>query len=151
VDIRDLERERLLASENLGDNILAILTRLGSEPETLRRILKRIARGRPEDRDGALAELFILAALRRMTGDVKREAKKMPILNDIMDDEVIGPLIRQGRVEGQLALLTRQIEKRFGNIPPNIRKRIAALKPAQLERAGLRLLDAEHIEDLFAR
>jgi hypothetical protein len=50
-----------------------------------------------------------------------------------------------------LALLTRQIEKRFGNIPPGIRKRISALKPAQLERAGLRLLDAERIEDLFAR
>jgi hypothetical protein len=151
VDIRDFDGERLLASDAMGDNVIALLTRLGSEPDTVRRILKRIAEGPAGERDEALTELLILAALRRLDADVKREAKKMPILNDIMEHSVFGPLIRQGRVEGQLALLTRQIEKRFGSIPPGIRKRIAALKPAQLERAGLRLLDADRIEDLFAR
>jgi hypothetical protein len=48
-------------------------------------------------------------------------------------------------------MLTSQIEKRFGRIPPAVSQRIAALKPAQLKRAGLRLLDAQRIEDLFAR
>lgn len=79
----------------------------------------------------------------------------MPIQEDIRDNDYFGPLIRQeharGRMEGQLTLLMRQIEKRFGTVPPGIRERIAALKPAQLERAGLRLLDAQRIEDLFAR
>jgi Domain of unknown function (DUF4351) len=68
-----------------------------------------------------------------------------------MDDEVIGPLIRKGRVEGQAEILHSQIEKRFGSIPPAINQRIAALKPAQLKRLALRLLDAQRIEDLFAR
>jgi hypothetical protein len=125
----------------------------------VRRILKRIAAGPAEGRGEALAEFSILAGLRQLKAEVTREARKMPIQEDIMDNEIVAPWIRQwraegrmeGRVEGQLALLTRLIEKRFGSIPPAIRKRIAALKPAQLERAGLRLLDAERIEDLFAR
>lgn len=151
VDIRDVDGELLLASDNPGDNVIAILTRLGSEPHAVRRILKRIAAGPAEGRGEALAEFSILAGLRQLKAEVKREARKMPIQEDIMDNEIVAPWIRHWRAEGQLTLLTRQIEKRFGNIPPNIRKRIAALKPAQLERAGLRLLDAERIEDLFAR
>lgn len=75
----------------------------------------------------------------------------MPIQEDFRDHDYYGPLIRQARVEGQLILLMRQIEKRFGAVPPLIRDQIAALKPDQLEPVGLRLLDAERIEDLFAR
>jgi hypothetical protein len=90
-----------------------------------------------------------------MEFEARREANKMPILNDIMDNRVIGPAIRQGlrqgRVEGQVEMLLSQIEKRFGRIPPAVRERIAALKPLQLKRAGLRMLDAQRIEDLFAR
>ena len=167
VDIRDLDGELLLASDNLGDNVIAILTRLGSQPGTVRRILKRIAAGRPGERDRALTELMILAGLRRMRGEVARETKKMPILNDIMDKEVFGPLFREGkaagrvegrvqgrvegRVEGQMEILLGQIEKRFGLVSPAVRKRLAVLKPDQLRQTGLRLLDAKRMEDLFGR
>ncbi len=151
VDIRDLDGEELLASANVGDNVLAVLTKLGEQREVVRRILGRIAARRAGERDSALAELFIIAGLRKMEGEARREARKMPVLNDIMDNKVIGPAIRQGRVEGQMEMLRSQIEKRFGKIPPAISRRIAALKPAQLKRVGLRLLDAQRIEDLFAR
>ncbi len=114
VDIRDLDGERLLAGPNLGDNVLAVLTSLSERPKVVRRILERIAVGRPVERDQAPAELFIVAGLRKMEGEARREARKMPILNDIMDNEVIGPLIRQGRAEGQLEIVLSQIEKRFG-------------------------------------
>jgi hypothetical protein len=43
------------------------------------------------------------------------------------------------------------IQKKFGRIPPAVSQRLSALKPAQLKRVGLRLLDAQSIEDLFAR
>ena len=159
VDIRDLDGEQLLASTNIGANVLALLTRLGEKREAVRRILERIAAGRRAERDGALAELFIIAGLRRMEDEAREEATKMPVLNDIMDNKVIGPAIRQGRaegriegrVEGQMELVLSQIQKRFGRIPPAVGQRIAALKPAQLKRVGLRLLDAQPIEDLFAR
>ena len=82
----------------------------------------------------------------------------MPVLNDIMDNKVIGPAIRQGRaegraegrMEGQVEIVLSMVENRFGRIPPAVGQRIAALKPAQLKRVGLRLLDAQRIEDLFA-
>ena len=159
VDIRDLDGEQLLASANMGDNVLAVLTRLGEQPKVVRRVLERIAGGSPDERDQALAELFILAELRKIAGNVKREVEKMPILLDIMDNEVLGPVLRkgllqgrlEGRVEGQVEILLSLIQKRFGRIPPAVAQRIAALKPAQLKRVGLRLLDAQRIEDLFAR
>jgi hypothetical protein len=159
VDIRELDGEQLLTSATAGDNILAVLTRLGKQPGALGRILTRIAAGQPDDRQGALAELFIIAGLRRMEDEARREATKMPVLNDIMDNKVFGPAIRQGRaegrvegrVEGQVEIVLSMIQKRFGPIPAGVAERIAALKSAQLKRVGLRLLDAQRIEDLFAR
>jgi len=139
-----------LASNNPGDNVIAILTRLGGEPDAVRRVLKRIAAAPSGEREQALAELLIIARLRQLSGEVNRETKKMPILEDIMDHDVIGPAIRQGRAEGQIELLLGMIEKKFGVIPPRIHKRIASLKPNQIKTAGLRLLDAQRIEDLFA-
>ena len=79
----------------------------------------------------------------------------MPITEDIMDHDIIGPAIRkglaQGRVEGQVEILLSLIQKKFGRIPPAVSQKLSALKPAQLKRVGLRLLDAQRIEDLFAR
>ena len=151
VDIRDLDGEKLLASSNIGDNVLAVLTKLSEQPKVVRRILERIAAGSPDERDQALAELLILARLRRLSGEVKREAEKMPITEDIMDHDVLGPVLRKVRAEGQMEMLLSQVQKRFGRIPPTVSERIAALKPAQLKRVGLRILDAQSIEDLFAR
>jgi hypothetical protein len=161
VDARDLDGERLLASDQLGDNVVAVLTRLGKEPDTVRRILKLIAGGSSALRDEALAEFLILAGLRKLRAEVEREAKKMPIHYDILDNPYIGPLIKQriregsvqaweqGRLQGQVNMLLRQLEKRFGRIPSRFRKRVTALNLAQLEQAGLRLLDARRIEDVF--
>jgi len=149
-DIRDFDGERLLASKHVGDNILAILTQPGSEPEAVRRILGRIAKAPVAARDFLLGELFILAGLRKMGDEIREEARKMPILTDIMDHDVIGPLIRQSRAEGRLEILLLQIERRFGAVPPRIRKRLATLTPKELTAASLRILDAKKPEDLFA-
>ncbi len=151
VDIRDLDGEQLLASENPGDNVIALLTLLGSEPHAVKRILARIEKGPPDEREEALAELFIIAGLRKMDDEVKREAKRMPIQEDIRDHGTIGPWIRQEYARGQLEMLTGQIEKRFGAIPPQIRHRLASMEPDQLQAAGLRLPDVLRIEDLFPR
>jgi hypothetical protein len=145
VDIREFDGEILLASENIGDNILAILTRFGTEPGAVRRVINRIRDGPAEERDEALAELSIIAGLRELGGEVGREARKMPIQEDIRDHDYFGPLIRQAEVDLMLGL----IEKRFGAVPPRIHKRLAALKPDQFKAASLRLLDARRIEDLF--
>jgi predicted transposase YdaD len=172
-DVRELDGEALLASGNLSDNVIAVLTRLGEEPGTVRRVLAKVAEGPAAQRREALSELSVLAGLRRLNGELKRESEKMPIRENIMDNPYVGPIIRQavaegiekamaegrekglaegkaeGKAQGQVEILLRQIEKKFGAVSGRARKRISSLPPAELEAASLRLLDAEKIGDLF--
>ena len=61
VDIRELDGERLLESEDVGDNVIAILTRLRDHRDAVRRIVERIAGLMPAERATALGQLLILA------------------------------------------------------------------------------------------
>ncbi len=70
----------------------------------------------------------------------------MPITEDIMDHEIIGPAIQQG----ELIVIRRQIAKRFGPLPPWVDDRLAMLSTTELEDLSLRLLDAENLDQLFA-
>jgi hypothetical protein len=151
VDIRELDGEILLASENPGDNVIAILTGLGSAPDAVRRVLKRIAASPPEERDEALAELAIFTGLRKLDDELKREIKLMPIQEDIMENTIVGPMLRQASFNGQMRLILTLIEERFGSASPGIRHRLAALTPEDLEAAGRRILKAKRVEDLFSR
>jgi hypothetical protein len=73
----------------------------------------------------------------------------MPILHDIRDHDYYGPLLKREREQGRLEILLDQIVKRFGSVPPDVRKRLAGLEPKQLRAACLRVLDAKTIEDGF--
>ena len=54
-----------------------------------------------------------------------------------------------GRLEGEAALLLRQLERRFGALPTEVRARVAAADTAALEAWGLRVLDAGSLEDVL--
>lgn len=43
VDIREIDGEQLLESDNIGDNVIAVLTRLRDHRSAIRGIVKRIA------------------------------------------------------------------------------------------------------------
>jgi Domain of unknown function (DUF4351) len=75
----------------------------------------------------------------------KEEAQKMPILNDILEHQVIGPAILQGRQE----VLRRQLEKRFGRIPNWVEARLLNLSAVELDELAVRLLDASNLAELF--
>ncbi len=104
-----------------------------------------------------MAELAILAGLRNLADIITQEVQQMPILNDIMDNPLIGPRIREGieigrregRKEGERALMLRQVEKRFGAIPEWAQQKIDAMSSTDLEDAALRLLDAASLEELL--
>ena len=83
VDIRDLDGDRLLESQEVGDTVIAILARLRDHKDAVRRILERIAGLVAAERETALGQLLILAGLRHFEETVEREARKMPILKDI--------------------------------------------------------------------
>jgi hypothetical protein len=149
IEIRDLDGDRLLESTDVGDNVIAILARLRDHKDAVRRIVERIAGLVAADRETALGQLMILAGLRHLEEAVEREARKMPILNDILDHKVLGREFKRGLQEGELTVLRRQIEKRFGAIPGWAEERLAGKSPADLEELSVRVLDAASIEDLM--
>jgi len=158
VDVRELDGERLLESPRVGDNIVALLTRLANVRTAVRRVIARIAQLRPGEREAALGQLVTLAGLRKLGTVIEEEARKMPILNDILDHEVLGREYKkglqvgaqQGRQEGKLDLLRHQIEKRFGPLPSWAEQRLAQLPIPEIETIGLRLLDAKSLEELLS-
>jgi predicted transposase YdaD len=170
VDIREVSAEPLLASDLLEDNILSILARLSGERETVRRVLRRIAGAPPEQRRLALNELTILAGLRDFGGIINKERQTMPILDNIMDHDLLGPILRkglqqgieqgleqgrvqgleQGRVQGERRVVLGQIRRRFGDLAPRFAARLEAMDSEQLESISLRLFDAQTVEELFA-
>jgi len=165
IDIRDLDGDRLLESEEVGDNVIAILARLRDHKDAVRRIVERVGGLVAIDRETALRTLLILAGLRGLEETVEEEARKVPILNDILDNKVLGREFKRGLQEGklegerkgelegerkgELTILRRLIEKRFGAIPSWAEERLAARTTAGLEELSVRVLDAQSIEELL--
>ena len=157
IDIRALDGDRLLESGDVGDNVIAILAGLRDHEGAVRRIMERIAGLAPAERETALAQLMILAGLRHLSQIVERETRNMPIDLDIRDHEVLGPMfieaeqkgLQKGRQEGELTVLRRLIEKRFGPLPGWAAEKLAALPVSALEDLSERVLDAASVEELL--
>ena len=155
VDIRELDGERLLESDRMGDNVIAILARLrekqcgGWWPKSLR--------WKGTNAEAALSQLLILAGLRHLEEVVEQEARKMPILNDILEHKVLGREfkrgleegVQQGIQQGELAVLRRLIEKRFGTMPVWAADELASKSTVELEELSARILDAQSLEALL--
>jgi predicted transposase YdaD len=165
IDIRTLDGERLLGSAGVGDNVIAILAQLRDDKEAVHRIVEGTASLAVNERETALAQLMILAGLRHLAGTVEQETGNMPIDLDIRDHEVLGPIIikaeqkalQKGRQEGlqegmqagELTVLQRLIEKRFGALPSWAREKMAAMPPSELEDLSERVLDARSVDELL--
>ena len=57
--------------------------------------------------------------------------------------------LREGLQAGELAVLRRQIEKRFGALPGWAREKLAALTTSELEELSERVLDAQSVDELL--
>ena len=108
--------------------------------EAVRKIVGRIAGLAAAERDTALGQLLILAGLRHL-----EEARKMPVLVDILENKVLGREIKKG----ELIILRRLIEKRFGAIPGWAEERLAGRSTTELEELSVHVLDAQNPEDLL--
>ena len=165
VDIRELDGERLLKSDRIEDNVIAILARVNEPSDAVKRILGRIAASDPAQRGRMLAGFLTLGGLRKLEEVIEQEVRQMPILDDIMDHKVLGREfkrglaqgqeqglekgLKEGRRDGELAVLLRQIEKRFGTIPAALRSRLEKMSAAELEAVALRVLDIHNVEELL--
>jgi predicted transposase YdaD len=152
VDIRDLDANLLLASPHIEDNVLAILTRLQNQADAVHQILERIANLGPSQRRDALAQLLVISKLTGLAKLVQEETRKMPILDDILDHDVLGPVLRQGREEGLAVarrMIRRYLQQRFGIVPPWVDARIASLSAPELETLHDRIPEVSDVKDLF--
>ena len=169
VDARDLKAEQLLDSPDVGDNVIAILARLADERKAVQRLLEKIAAQAQTERAEALSELVILAGLRGAGRVIAEEVKNMPILNDILDHDLLGPEIRrgiqlgreeglqeglrkgrqEGRQEAGITLLRRLLERRFGPLPEWVISNLENRSLAALEALFDRALDAPSLEELL--
>ncbi len=171
VDIRTLDEESLLSSPFDSDHIMVILTNHRDRRETIRRILQRIATLEGGRRDDAFKKLMILAGLRKLGDTIRAEVKHMPILDDIMEHDVLGPTFREGMQkgleqgvqkgleqgiqkgleQGEQTLLRRMLTKRFGELPTWVEERVSTLSISEVEALSMRLFDAKSIDELFTR
>jgi hypothetical protein len=153
LDIRELDGERLLKSDAVGDNIVGLLAGCTDNRTAVRTILGKIAALIPGEREAILAELMILSGLRHLEETVEQEAHKMPILNEILENKVLGREfkrgLQQGLEEGELKILRLQIEERFGTLPDWAEKRLTNLSASELEELSVRVLNAETLEALL--
>ena len=151
VDVRDLDGERLLKSGRVDDNIIALLTGIADQRQAARLVVRRIAGLRRKgERQSALDRLVILAGLRKMLGTiVEEEVKKVPILNNILEHEILGREYKRGRQEEGLTIVRRLIKKEFGSVPKWAEERLAKLSAKELEALSVRVLDANSIESLL--
>jgi Domain of unknown function (DUF4351) len=157
IDSRELDGERLLGSLQVGDNVIAILGRLGNRPDAVREILGKLPGLEPDSREFYLRALLILSGLRGLEEVVEEEARKVPVLNDILDHKVLGREFKrgveqgvaQGMQRGEAAMLHRLIEERFGPIPAWAEEQIATRSTVELEELGVRLLKAQSLDALL--
>ena len=93
--------------------------------------------------------MYYVVGLRRLEETVEREIGKMPVYIDLLENKVLGPKFKRAMQEGEMRILRRQIEKRFGAIPNWAEERLAARSAAELEELSLRIFDVPSIEDLL--
>jgi len=113
LDIRDFDGGPLLASEDLGDHMLALLTRYDQE-RVLRRVedqLRKLPGGEKEE----AARLFVvISGLRSLEKTVARSLDMIGMI-DIMENKVLGPAVLRGVHQGQIVMLTALLKERFGS------------------------------------
>jgi hypothetical protein len=141
VDASRLDGGALLKSDDLGDNMLAVLTRV--EPGIVFEKVESRLRERPTAERGELARLFVLlSGLRGFAGQFARRFRMI----DIMENEVLGPAI----LKGEATMLLSLVEERFGAVPAWVIERIESAKEPELLRWGRRVLRAKDLDEVFA-
>ncbi|HUQ91001.1 MAG TPA: hypothetical protein VM120_04910 [Bryobacteraceae bacterium] len=106
IDIRDLDAEEFLSSEQVGDNLVAILCTMQDRRECIQRILQRIVKMEAHARDRAFSRLMVLSGLRKLERTIQEEVTRMPLSIDLMENEVLREMFLQweqrGREKGML-------------------------------------------------
>ena len=81
----------------MGDNVVALLTRLRDQKDTVDEILGHLSNLDTDAREFYLRALLTVAGLRGLEEMIEEEARKMPLLNDILENRVLGRRVQAWR------------------------------------------------------
>ncbi len=142
LDIRDFDGEPLVASEDWGDNILALLTRVDQE-RVLQRVEAQLRKLKGEEQETAARLLVIVSGI---IGLEQAVVERLHMI-DIMENKVLGPAI----LKGEAKMLKMMIEERFGPLPAETAVTIDGASQDEMLLWGKRLLKAASLAEVFVR
>jgi hypothetical protein len=155
VDLKALDGARLLESENVSENLLALLMTVENKIQAIQRIITRIGRLEVSERLDAITRLLLTCRMRKLSPEIDEEITKMSMTFNIETDKIIGPYYRKGvktgKVQGRAAMLRRMIRAKFGSLPKWAADHIATCSPQQIDGLGVRLIGSSSLEQLFPR
>lgn len=154
LNLREMDGEALLASDDWADNEWALLTKANPE-RVIRVVLEKLASLEGEEKRDAAATFILLGGILGMEEDIRQRLDSSMI--DILQNKVLGPLVleqielgrQEGRQEGLRALFRRLSEKRFGELPIWAQARVADASSETLTDWTLGLEEAESLEALL--
>ena len=144
LDLKTWDGEPLLASEDWGDNVLALLTAVEQE-RVLQRVEAQIRKLQGEEQRNAASLFVIISGIMGIGKDVARRINMI----DIMENEVIGPAIRQGIQQGKMEALSRLLATKFGSLPEPVVTRLHQAPEDELLIWLDRVLTAHTLEEVF--
>ena len=140
LDMREFDGEPLLNSDDLGDNMLALLTRCDQE-RVLRRVEDRLRKLPGGEKEEAARLFVVISGLRALEKTVARRLSMI----DIMENKVLGPAV----LRGEATVVAAQLKERFGVVPDWVFVELDGASERQLLTWAKRLLTAKTLDGVF--
>jgi hypothetical protein len=145
LDIRTIDARPFIESDEIEMNIIGILCRDGATVANLRHVMTNMGRLKGQARKDALEKLAALAGLRMQPNEFFKEVIEMNLQAELKENLIF----RSYYNDGQAALLQTQLQTKFGALPEWVLVRLKSAKTKELEKFGVRLLNAARLEDVF--
>ncbi|MFB2877459.1 Rpn family recombination-promoting nuclease/putative transposase [Floridanema aerugineum] len=128
---------------------LASLTRSNEPNILLEQVASQIARIEEiEQRRNISACAEVLPGLRFNQALIRQLIKGEFMRESVIYQEILQEGVQQGKKQGELALIMRQLNRRFGSVDPQLQESLENLSISQLEELGELLLDFSTISQL---
>jgi hypothetical protein len=157
VNLRELDAEPLLESDDWADNALALLAK-GSPERALEAVIPRLRAMGRADQDWATGTLVLLSGILGIEEQVNRRLEEVGMI-DVMENKVLGPLMQkrweegqregrqQGREQGRKQVLVDQLNQKFGELPEWASKMLGSASAEDVDRWLRRILKSATLEE----
>ena len=127
----------------------AILAQAEKQENLLRQIAQEIEQiSDSREQSNLAASTAILAGLVLKKDIIQRLLRKDIMKESVIYQEIWSEGLQEGRQEGEANLVLRQLNRRVGDISPELLPNIRSLDLEQLENLGEALLDFQSLQDL---